>query len=76
MTAKHGCLWAGLVVALVAGCQTWVPQTGQTLPSPNYLDHAPQYIPESPPYPLPKELRSLKDAAAAQQSLRPAGPAY
>jgi hypothetical protein len=27
-----------------------------TLPSPHYLDHPPQFIPESPPFPLTKEL--------------------
>jgi hypothetical protein len=52
-----------LVMALVAhavsapslfafvGCQTWTG--GMTLPSPRYLQHTPQYIPSSPPFPLP-----------------------
>lgn len=34
-----------------------------TLPAPHYLRHAPQYFPPSPPYPLPKELDSLEEAA-------------
>jgi hypothetical protein len=62
-------LWsAGLLVGLTSGCQTWVPDIGMTLPSPNYLRHQPQYIPPSPPYPLPRETASLEEAAAAQQS--------
>ena len=62
---------AALSVSLVSGCQTWVPETGQTLPSPNYLEHPPQYIPPSSPYPLPRELKALTDAQAAQQVARP-----
>ena len=42
----------GLLLSAVTGCQTWVPGTGQTLPSPHYLEHAPQYIPPSPAFPL------------------------
>ena len=42
----------------------WVPETGQTLPSPNYLDHPPQYI---PPYPLPDEMKGILEAQQAQQ---------
>ncbi len=57
----------GLLLAL-SGCQTWVPEIGMTLPSPNYLKHQPQYIPPSPPYPLPRELASIEEAAAAQQN--------
>jgi hypothetical protein len=53
---------------LASGCQTWVPEIGMTLPSPNYLKHQPQYIPPSPPYPLSRELASLEEAAASQQS--------
>lgn len=61
----------GLAMGLSTGCQTWVPEACMTLPSPNYLDHPPQYIPPSPVYPLPRELKSLTDAQAAQQqSLR------
>jgi hypothetical protein len=46
----------GLGLATLSGCQTNV--AGMTLPSPHYLDHPPQYIPPSPPYPLPRELAS------------------
>lgn len=66
----------GLAMGLSTGCQTWVPQTGQTLPSPNYLDHPPQYFPPSPDYPLPRELKSLTDAAAAQQAGLRQAPGY
>jgi hypothetical protein len=38
------------------------PQMGQTLPSPNYLDHPPQYFPPTPPYPLPKEMEDIPEA--------------
>jgi hypothetical protein len=54
---------AGLGLALLSGCQTWVPEAGITVPSPHYLRHSPQYFPPSEPYPLPKELRSLEEAA-------------
>jgi hypothetical protein len=43
-------------------------ETGQTLPSPNYLDPPPQYIPPSPPYPLPNEMKAILDAQNEQQS--------
>ena len=73
MTRKLGklawCAIAGLT--MLTGCQTWVPQTGQTLPSPNYLDHPPQYIPPTPPYPLPNEMKGLLNAQQAQQQARP-----
>ena len=54
---------AGLGLALLSGCQTWVPEAGITVPTGHYLRHAPQYTPPSDPYPLPKELRSLEEAA-------------
>jgi hypothetical protein len=60
---------ASLGLALVNGCQTWVPEAGLTLPSPRYLQHLPQYFPPSPSFPLPRELESLEAA-----SLPPAGP--
>jgi hypothetical protein len=47
----------------LSGCQTWVPEAGITVPSPHYLRHSPQYFPPSEPYPLPKELHSLEEAA-------------
>jgi hypothetical protein len=55
----------GLALAGLAGCQTWVPTTGQTLPSPRYLQHPPQYLAPSPPFPLTRELASQERAAAA-----------
>ena len=66
---KTRCRWAwlwsaGTVMALVSGCQTWVPEAGLTLPSGMYLRHPPQYIPRSPDYPLTKELSSLEEAGA------------
>jgi hypothetical protein len=66
------CCCAGLLMGLVSGCQTWVPEVAMTLPSSNYLKHPPQYIPPSPPYPLSRELASLEEAAAAQQNAPPA----
>jgi hypothetical protein len=68
---KNRCLlsWclagAALVVVTISGCQTNV--AGMTLPSPHYLDHPPQFIPESPPFPLTKEL-----ARQEQTDLAPA----
>jgi hypothetical protein len=61
----------GLALTAGAGCQTWVPEVGMTLPSPDYLNHLPTYIPPSPDYPLNRELASLEAAAAAQQQARP-----
>jgi hypothetical protein len=73
MTGKLGKLTWGMAasLAMLTGCQTWVPQTGQTLPSPNYLDHPPQYIPPTPPYPLPNEMNGILAAQQAQQQARP-----
>jgi hypothetical protein len=56
----------GLGMALITGCQTWVPEAGMTLPSGMYLRHPPQYIPRSPDYPLTKELANLEEASARQ----------
>lgn len=63
MARKGVVLLTGWALALVSGCQTWVPEAGLTLPTAHYLRHAPQYFPPSPPYPLPKELGSLEEAA-------------
>jgi len=54
---------AGLGLCLVSstGCQTWVPEAGVTLPSAYYLEHPPQYIPPSPAFPLPREMKTLKE---------------
>lgn len=70
---RPGRCLAGLGLALLAlsGCQTW--QAGMTLPSGRYLEHPPQYIPPSPPFPLPRELASQEAAAAA--ALGGPGPA-
>jgi len=57
---------AGALLGALSGCQTWVPDAGLTLPSPDYLRHAPQYIPPSPPFPLPNELSNLEEASAQQ----------
>ncbi|MCI0642013.1 MAG: hypothetical protein L0Y72_12020 [Gemmataceae bacterium] len=62
------CAAFGLGMALVAGCQTWPPEIGMTLPSPSYLKHPPQYIPPSPAFPLTRELASLEEAAAQQNA--------
>lgn len=69
---RRGFLAGAGLALILAGCQTWVPEIGMTLPSPNYLKHPPQYIPPSPAYPLSRELASLEEAAAAQQNA-PAG---
>jgi hypothetical protein len=61
----------GLLLAAAGGCQTWVPETGQTLPSGWYLQHPPQYIPPSPRFPLPRELAHLEDAAAQPGPVAP-----
>lgn len=76
MKRKHwpgltACL--GLGLALLSGCQTWT--SGMTLPSPRYLDHPPQYIPPSPPFPLPRELAQQERAAAAALAAGGAGGA-
>jgi hypothetical protein len=66
MTLRRWQCWCvlgfGLSLAALTGCQTNV--AGMTLPSGHYLEHPPQYIPESPAYPLPRELASMEAAAA------------
>jgi hypothetical protein len=54
----------GLLLTALSGCQTWVPGAALTLPSGHYLEHPPQYIPESPPFPLPRELAAMEAQAA------------
>jgi hypothetical protein len=65
----------GLGLAALVGCQTNDPVTtgNMTLPSPRYLEHAPTYVPPSPPYPYIRELSSMQAAAAAADT--GAGPA-
>jgi hypothetical protein len=60
---KHSTCWLsalGLGLALLAGCQTYVPGASVTLPSGRYLEHPPQYIPPSPPFPLARELAAME----------------
>jgi hypothetical protein len=66
----------GLFLAALGGCQTYMPETSQTLPSPFYLQHPPQFIPPTPPFPLPREQAHLEDAAAqaGPPAPRPAVP--
>ena len=64
--AKRGGLAAlGLTLAVLTGCQTYLPATGQTLPTPRYLDHPPQYFPPSPPFPLAREQAFMEAQAGA-----------
>jgi hypothetical protein len=65
MCRRAGLCSTGLGLALLAlsGCQTWM--AGMTLPSGRYLQHPPQYIPPSPPFPLSRELASQEAAQAA-----------
>ena len=64
----------GLLLGAMLGCQTWYG--GMTLPSGHYLKHPPQYIPPSPPFPLPRELAGQEAAAAAgRPGAAPAAPA-
>ena len=74
-TRRRGGWLAGLCVglAVLSGCQTWVPEAGLTLPSGWYLQHYPTYIPPSPPFPLTRELNTL-EAAAAEQAASPVRP--
>jgi hypothetical protein len=58
-------LGPAVVLGLLTGCQTWIPEAGVTLPSPRYIEHPPQYIPPSPPFPLPNELATQQATAAA-----------
>ena len=63
----------GIGLAVLSGCQTNV--AGMTLPSGRYLQHPPQYIPPSPPFPLSRELASMEGGAGAgPQGALPAGP--
>jgi hypothetical protein len=59
-------LVVGMGLVLAGGCQTWVPEAAMTLPSPHYLEHPAQFIPPSPPYPLPREAAALEAATAAR----------
>jgi hypothetical protein len=61
----------GLTVCWTSGCQTYFPPTLQTLPSGYYLQHPPQYIPATPPFPLPKEEAALEQASNQQLNQPP-----
>jgi hypothetical protein len=65
---------AGIAAALglsATGCQTNFG--GMTLPSPRYLQHQPQYFPEEPTFPLPRELATQTDPGGAGAILLPGG---
>ena len=64
------CVSFGFGLGMVMGCQTWVPEAGVTLPSPDYLRHPPTYIPPSPPFPLPREAQTLEEAHKQYQQQR------
>jgi hypothetical protein len=75
-TRRWQCLTAaglGLVLGGAAGCQTWVPQAGLTLPTGRYLEHPPQYIPPSPDYGFTREL-ATQEAINARAPLVPPLP--
>jgi hypothetical protein len=63
---------AALGLVTVTGCQTNV--AGMTLPSGHYLEHPPQFIPQSPDFPLPRELARQEEIAAAPPVGGPIGP--
>ena len=69
---------AALAVALGlvtgSGCQTYLVPTSQTLPSGWYLQHPPQFIPDSPPFPLPREEAGLERATLQGGGPVPARP--
>jgi hypothetical protein len=67
---KKNCRWlnwsllgATVTLLTVSGCQTQL--AGMTLPSGHYLEHPPQFFPQSPDFPLPKELLRQEETAKA-----------
>jgi hypothetical protein len=58
-----GLLGAALTLLTLSGCQTQL--AGMTLPSGRYLDHPPQFIPQSPDFPLSRELARQEETANA-----------
>ncbi|MFO0937706.1 MAG: hypothetical protein U0798_14465 [Gemmataceae bacterium] len=64
---------AAIGLAAGSGCQTYF--AGQTLPSPRYLDHYPQYFQQDPAFPLQKELNSMLDDGGAVRAPAAAAPA-
>ena len=65
-----GGIGLALTLTMLSGCQTWIG--GTTLPSPHYLEHPPQYIPPSPPFPLTRELATMETQGAIGPA--PIGP--
>jgi hypothetical protein len=61
--------YAGEVLAECFGCQTW--SGGMTLPSGQYVNHPPQYVPPSPVFPLTQEL-TAQEAFATTRAASPA----
>jgi hypothetical protein len=49
-----------------------VPEAGLTLPTGHYLEHFPQFFPQTPQFPLPREAANLQLATA--QPVPPAAP--
>ena len=78
MKTIHRGRWMGVVVGLVlaglTGCQTWTYKSGMTLPSGHYLQHPPQYIPDTPDFPLTRELASQEAAGITAVAPAPAAP--
>jgi hypothetical protein len=75
--ARNAATWClagvALGLAVLSGCQTNV--AGMTLPSGYYLQHPPQYIPQTPRFPLPRELDQQETVANAPgANLPPAQP--
>ncbi len=58
----------------LTGCQTWPWESGMTLPSGHYLQHQPQYIPRTPPFPFSRELALMEEQNAAANVARPVLP--
>ena len=65
-----GTIGLGLLMTALTGCQTNI--AGMTLPSPHYLQHPPQYIPPTPPFPLARELAQMEGANAGGAGALPA----
>jgi hypothetical protein len=64
---RHGgiVVGLGLLLLVLTGCQTWIPEAGLTMPTGRYMHHPAQYFPPSPPFPLPRELAAQEAAQAA-----------
>jgi hypothetical protein len=67
---RRGVLAGFTALVGLAGCQTY--WGGGTYPTPRYLEHPPVYIPESPPFPLPRELATQQAIAAQAEPGAPA----